>query len=172
VPDLPCIDAVSDGGGSAVATGKRKALRKCDLAIQKATATLVAGTSKAVQACAAAEFTCLQSKADKPDCPSKASGTCAKSFATLPKLTTRFTAAIAKICGAAPLEAGDVLGPAGLGAGGLADTCKAVGVPSLLTVGDLTDCLRRQASCRAKETLVNQTPRLAELLSAGGVTLP
>jgi len=58
------------------------------------------------------------------------------------------------------------------GGSALADTCKPLGVPSLASVADVTSCLARQVSCRSDEMLINETPRLGELLRAGGVSLP
>ena len=36
--DLSCVPDGTNGGGLALAAGKQKAIRKCDVAIQKATA--------------------------------------------------------------------------------------------------------------------------------------
>ena len=44
---LPCLQ-VTSGGGAAVEVAKRKALRKCDLTMQKATAKLASGRAKEI----------------------------------------------------------------------------------------------------------------------------
>ncbi|MEO6027619.1 MAG: hypothetical protein ABIR79_12195 [Candidatus Binatia bacterium] len=44
--ELPCLESASVGGGSAVEAAKQKALRKCDLVVQKASAKLVSGAPK------------------------------------------------------------------------------------------------------------------------------
>lgn len=170
--DFGCLEAGANGGGSAIAAEKRKALRKCDTAIQKAAAKLLAGRAKAGQVCGAAVFTCVQSKPGDPACVTKAGGTCTKSLAALPKLEAGFAATIAKACGAAPLAPDDLLTSDGLGGAALGKTCAARGVASLATVADVTTCLERQVACQTDQLLENQTPRFGELLGLGGGVLP
>lgn len=171
--DAPsCLEPAANGGGNAIAPAKRKALRKCDLTMQKATAKLLAGRTKAGQACGSAVFGCIQKKPGDADCVTKAGATCRKALAALPKLTASFASTIAKSCDTAPLTAADLLAPEGLGVSALAETCTAFGVTSLATVADVTSCLGGQLACRADQMLENATPRLRELLTAAGATLP
>ena len=156
----------------AIAAEKRKALRKCDGAIQTAVAKLLAGRAKAGEACAAPAFMCVQTKAGDVPCLTKAGNTCTKAFAALPKLETKFASTVAKVCSASPLVSADLLASEGLGASASAETCAALGVPSLATVADVTTCLERQIACRADQLVENATPRLGELLGLGGVVLP
>ena len=170
--DLGCLAPGANGGGTALAPEKRKAIRKCDAAVQKAATKLLAGRTKAVEACDAAVFTCLQTKPGDASCVTKAGGTCTKAIAGLPKLTASFDAAIAKACGAGPLVPADLLGADGLGASALAARCKALGVMSLETVDDVSTCLAKEVTCQTDTLLESATPRLGELLGLGGVALP
>jgi len=170
--DFACLTPVANGGGTAIAADKRKALRKCDATIQKAAAKLLAGRTKIGDACGTAVFTCLQTKPGDGACVAKAGGACVKGFAGLPKLATSFETSIAKVCGAAPLVADDLLAPEGIGAAALAERCKAAGVPTLATVADVTACLEHELACPTDHALESATPRLGELLELGGVSLP
>jgi CSLREA domain-containing protein len=169
--DLGCFATGANGGGTAIAPEKRKPLRKCDGAIQKAASKLQSGRAKAAEACGAAVFTCVQTKPGDASCVTKAGGTCTKALAALPKLTSGFAATIAKACGA-PLAPADLLAPEGLGASALADTCARFGVASLATVADVSTCLERKIACDVDQQIQSATPRLGELLDLGGVTLP
>jgi hypothetical protein len=169
--DLGCVPSGANGGGAAIAPEKRKALRKCDGAIQKAASKLSSGRAKAVQACGAAVFTCVQTKPNDESCLKKAGGACTKAVGALPKLTAGFTATIAKACGA-PLTPADLLGAAGLGASALGETCAKLGVASLATVADVSSCLERQIACNADQQVESAMPRLGELFDLGGVALP
>jgi hypothetical protein len=169
--DLGCVGSGANGGGTALAIDKRKAIRKCDGAIQKAASKLLSGRAKAADACGAAVFTCVQTKPGDASCLTKAGGTCTKAVAALPKLTTGFAATIAKSCGA-PLAPTDLLANEGLGAAALEATCARFGVASLASVADLSTCLERKIACDADQQIENATPRLDELLGLGGVTLP
>jgi hypothetical protein len=168
---LGCVPNGANGGGAASAPEKRKALRKCDAALQKAAGKLSSGRAKAVQACGAAVFTCVQTKPTDESCVKKAGGACAKAVGALPKLTAGFTATIAKACGA-PLTPADLLGAAGLGASALGETCAKLGVASLATVADVSSCLERQIACNANQQVESAMPRLEELFDLGGVALP
>lgn len=162
--DVSCLTAASVGGSAGVATEKQKTLRKCDLTFQKATAKVVGGRAKAVQACEAAVLTCDQTKPGDLGCLDKARAKCGKSLGGIPKLESSFAAAIAKACGGAPLAVADLRAPEGLGVGVLDDDCAALGIASLTTVGDLTNCLERQLACRVDQMLESESPRLVELL--------
>jgi len=171
--DAPsCLEPGANGGGNAIVPSKRKALRKCDLTMQKAAAKLLAGRIKAGQTCGSTVFGCLQNKPGDGGCVTKAGASCQKALAALSKLAASFASTIAKSCDTAPLEPADLLATAGLGVSALAETCTAFGVTSLATVADVTSCLGDQVACRADQMLENGTPRLRELLTAAGATLP
>ncbi len=170
--DFQCLATGAYGGGSALAIEKRKAIRKCDAALQKAATKLLAGRAKAADACGAAVFTCLQTKPGDPACVGKAGGTCTKAIAGIPKLEAGFTTTVAKACGASPLVAADLLTSEGLGASALGARCAKLGVASLATVADVTACVQAQLTCHVDHLLESTTPRLGELLDLGGVTLP
>ncbi len=170
--DFGCLAAGANGGGSAIAPEKRKALRKCDAAIQKAATKLLAGRAKAGEACGAAVFTCLQTKPGDLACVTKAGSTCTKAVAGIPKLEAAFAATVAKSCGASPLVAADLLTSEGLGASALGARCAKLGVASLTTVADVTACVQAQLTCHVDHLLETTTPRLGELLDLGGVALP
>jgi hypothetical protein len=169
--DLACLPDGADGAGSALTADRRKAIRKCDASLQKVAAKLVAGRTKAGQACGAAVFTCFQTKAGDDACTDKASGTCTKALGGLQKLTSGFTTAVAKGCGV-PLVLSDLLGADGLGVTALAATCRGAGFPPLATVANVGDCLAQQLACRADQMTESTTPRLRELLTKDGVALP
>ncbi len=169
---LACLAGGADGNGAGVASEKRKALRKCDGALQKAAAKLVAARTKAIQACAAGVFTCLQTKPGDGGCTAKAGEKCAKRTSAAAALPAKLAEGIVKACGAAPLEPADLLAPEGLGASTIAGSCSTLGIPILATAADVADCVLRSLACRVDQTLLNQTPRLTELLQAAGVGLP
>ncbi len=171
--DFVCLEAGTNGGGSAIAAEKRKALRKCDAAIQKAATKLLAGRAKAGQACGAAVFTCVQTaKPGDASCVTKAGGACTKAIAGIPKLAAGFATTVAKACGANPLVAADLSTAEGLGASASAERCAQLGIASLATVADVAACLEAQLTCHGDHLLESTTPRLGELLDLGGVTLP
>jgi hypothetical protein len=169
--DLSCVPTGANGGGLALAADKQKAIRKCDVAIQKATAKLTAGRAKAGQSCSGALFTCVQTKPGDP-CLEKARGACTKAFAALPKLADGFITTIRKACNATPLVPDDLLASGGLGASALAGTCAKLGVASLATVDDVSECLAKQIKCSADHLLDNETPRFGELLDLKGIPRP
>jgi hypothetical protein len=172
VSQFRCLEPGALGGGSALAAEKRKAIRKCDATMQKAATKLAAARAKAVEACGAAVFTCLQTKPGDPACVGKAGGTCAKAVAGAAKLDASFATTIAKTCGASPLAAADLLTVDGLGASALAERCAKLGIASLGTVADVAACLQAQLTCHVDQMLESTTPRLGELLDLGGVALP
>ncbi len=165
---LPCLENVSVGGQAGVVAAKQKALRKCDLTVQKASAKLVSGRTKISQACAATVFTCAQTKPGDADCLAKAATKCSQSFGGLAKIESAFGAAIAKACGASPLEIADLRANEGLGLGTRDDECAAFGVASLTTLDAVTTCLARHLACRVDQSLENESPRFVELLQAVG----
>ena len=165
--ELPCLENGADGGGNGVGADKRKALRKCDGALQKAAAKLVTARAQSVQVCSAAVFTCVQTKPGDAGCLEKARAKCAKGTAAVSGLGATFTNAVGKACSKPPLEPADLLGPAGLGASALAPACVALGVPTLTTSADVASCLVRGLECRADQLLINEAPRSEELLQIG-----
>ncbi len=166
--ELPCLRDASVGGSAGISTDKQKALRKCDLAFQKGTAKLVAARTKSTGACAAAVFTCEQTKPGDGGCLTKASATCTHVSASLPTAEAAFGAAIAKACGGAPLEIADLRAPAGLGLSARDGECVALDGASLTTLDGVSSCLVRHLACRVDQSLANATPRLMELLDTIG----
>jgi hypothetical protein len=126
--------------------------------------------------CALAVAACRQQKPGDLGCPPKAEAKCAKAIAklTLPAkgVEAKLGAAIAKSCGGPKVLATDLTGATGLGFNARAEDCAALGVPVLATAVDVAACTTRLHECRAEQLLDLETPRLRELLSIGGVTLP
>ncbi len=95
-----------------------------------------------------------------------------KAIGKIPGLEGALTAALAKSCGAAPLNVGDLLADAGLGLGARTSTCAGLGVATLDTTADVAVCLTRAIACRVDQLLDVETPRTQELLGLGGVSVP
>jgi CSLREA domain-containing protein len=167
VTELPCLasDAASAG---AVGAALRKPLRKCDTALQKAAAKLLARRTAGAQRCGAAVFACIQQKPGNAVCFAKASKACTTGAGKTAALDASFASAVIKACGA-PLTIDDLLAADGLHAGTLANPCSRFGVPTLGTPAALATCLGRQVACRAQQIAESATPRLHELLDLGGV---
>lgn len=170
--ELPCLGTANVGDGAGIGADKAKALRKCDGALQKAVAKLVAGRVKIGQACGGGAFTCLQTKPADPGCIAKASAKCKKARAGLPSLATVFATTIGKACGEAPLALADLRAVEGLGLGTRDAACAALGTATLASLDDVAQCLARHAACHVDQMLESQTPRLRELLDAVGGALP
>lgn len=164
--DLPCLAASTSGSGAAP-PALRKPLRKCDGAVQKATAKLVAARTALRTACAGAVAACVQEKPGDAGCLPKARKTCAAGTAKLGGLDAALAAAVTKSCGA-PLVMADLLAPSGLAASALAPPCARLGVAALATPADLATCLAREAACRADQAGAAVVPRLREYLTLGG----
>jgi hypothetical protein len=101
-----------------------KAAVACQKVIAKAGAKILAGKQKALDGCANAALTCVETKHDDSTCLTKAGATCAKQ---LGKAATSLTKAVAKIVGAkscaVDLRLPDLLGADGLGLGDVAGAC-------------------------------------------------
>jgi hypothetical protein len=66
----------------------------------------------------------------------------------------------------------ELLGAAGAGFQSQAGLCHALAVPSLGSIGAITDCLTRHEQCRAQQLVERELPRLDELLATGGLVFP
>jgi hypothetical protein len=170
-PPGSCL-AATGVGGEAGLVPPQKALRKCDEALQKATAKLASGRAKAGLGCTTALFTCVQTKPGDAACIEKASEKCTKSLTSIPDLENRFALAIGKACGVSSLSIDDLRAPAGLGLGTLDGPCALHGVASLTSLDAVARCLAREVACRVEQRLENAAPRLRELLQAAGTSLP
>jgi hypothetical protein len=166
--DLPCLPTTTPGTGVSPPE-LRKAIRKCDAAVQKATAKLMAARATVRTACAGAVGVCVHEKPGAAGCLPKARKTCAAGTAKLAGLDGALTAAVTKACGAAPLTMADLLAPNGLAASALVPPCARLGVAALATPADLATCLGRAAACRADQSAEAALPRLREYLTLGGV---
>jgi hypothetical protein len=168
---VPCLVPLADGGGNGPGPGARgKHAARCRKAIDKAGASFLKATLKAVQRCAAALAVCAQQKPGDAGCTIRAHATCARSDGT--ELQATLHAAIVRTCGDAALPFADLLQATGLGLGGTAPACAALGVPSLATVDDVAACLVREHQCRAEQLLETEIPRLREWMAAGGIVPP
>lgn len=112
-----------------------------------------------MQKCAAGIQARLQVKPTDAKCLPKGAG-------------AKLAVAVAKSCGKAPLTRADVLGASGLWFDALGAECTAIGGSSLTSLDAFADCVARRHACRVDQMLENQMPRLRELLTVGGVTLP
>ncbi len=169
---FPCLGAGTGGGDR---DANAKAVVKCQGAIAKAAVKLASARSKAAQKCAASVNTCLQVKPSDAQCRTKAGTGCVKQLAKLTApgkgAADKLAAAITKSCTKAPLVLADVLAVSGVGFDLLGGECTALG-SSLGSIAGLADCVARRHACRADQMLENELPRLRELLTIGGVTLP
>ena len=169
--EFPCLTASASGDGTGVAETKQKAIRKCDDAIQRAAQRLIGARLKTVQSCSAAVFACLQVTSGDGACLAKSQPKCTKAFGKLPGLDAALTAAIVKSCGTGSLDGADLTADQGLGFGRLAGRCSALGIAGLASPDDVAGCLVRELRCRSLQLLESETPRLVELIGAGGETL-
>jgi hypothetical protein len=168
---LPCALPSPTGTGAGLGARDR-IVDACQRAIQKADAKLVSGTTAALRRCATQVLACRQQKPTDPTCLAKAQVTCPKLRAEITRLKAKLATTIAKKCDAPLLANAELLGAAGAGFQSEAGFCKALGVPSLASIGALTDCLTRHEQCRAQQLVERELPRLDELLATGGVVFP
>jgi hypothetical protein len=168
---LPCATTIPGGAGSGLGV-RGKAVDACQQAIQKAGAKLVAGTARLARRCAALVFTCRQQKPADLACLPRARVACARGGTTTTSLATKVAAAIAKRCDVPTFSTAELLGATGAGFQSQAARCKALGIPTLGTVDAIGACVIRHHRCHAQQVMERELPRLAELLDAGGVSLP
>lgn len=165
-----CVAVGADGGGTGLGDAARgKVLTRCEKAIEMVSGAYVKQRLATLQTCIGNVAKCVQQKPGDDGCVAKAQAKCAKLGARLdgPKgPAAKAQAAIAKAC------AGDVAGvlaATGLGEGGSAAYCSALGVPALGSVDDVATCLLLDHRCRVAGLLDESIPRAAELLSRGGL---
>ena len=136
----------------------------------------LAQKQKTVQKCTLAVATCHQQKPMETKCLPKARTNCAKAIAKLTQpakgLEAKLAAALVKSCGPPKITAAELTGAMGLGFDGRADQCVALGAGVPADVDDVAACVLRLHECRAEQLLELETPRLRELLTTGGVSLP
>lgn len=164
--EFPCLGAGVDGGHGGVAEPDRKDVRRCDDALHRATQRLVRARLKALHACAGPVFTCVQAKPNDAACLARARGKCTGAFADLPDLDAALAGSIARTCGT--LDPTDLASNVGLGFGGLAARCAALGSGGSASAQAVAGCLVRELRCRTNQLVESETPRFLELIGAGG----
>ena len=172
--DFPCLD---DGGpvpgGGLDDAGHAKAAVKCQKALDKAGASFAQRRQKAIHKCADGVLACVQLKPTDAACLLKARARCAKLAAVLgpataPKsLAGKLRGTIVKAC--VGLVGTDLTAANGLGQSARAARCQEIGVASLAAATDVADCLVAFHTCRVDALLDTQSPRVTELLEAGGL---
>jgi hypothetical protein len=167
--EFPCLGSGADGGNAGVAPSDRKALRRCDDAIQRATQRLMRARQKKLQSCAAPVFTCVQTKPNDGGCLARARSKCAAAFGDLPGFDAALASSIARACGA--VDAADLTSASGLGFGSRAGRCAALGSGGAGSADAIAACLVRELRCRTHQLAENETPRLRELIGTGGQSL-
>ena len=174
--ELPCLPSGSGAGAGLGDAKTGKLASKCEQAAKKAGAKLVGTELKTAQKCATAVLSCIQTKPNDAKCLPKAHTSCTKGFAKLTDGTkgidAKLAAAVDKACAATGLTLADVLDANGVGFGALAAACTPTGVDVTTGVPNLAQCLATYHECRAGELLEAELPRVRELLSLVGVTLP
>jgi hypothetical protein len=184
VTTLPCLTDGAQGNnlGLGKSLGVLKAVVGCQRAIGTAGARFVNQMLAADQRCAEAVSQCLQTKPGDQKCLNKAQGVCRKVTGKLylgpQSRQAKLKAAMARACGSStpgkPLRVAvdDLRSFLGIGYDTLQTTCAGLGVASLGSIEDVSECLVRQHICRADQILTSQTPRARELLSIGGAVQP
>jgi hypothetical protein len=158
--------------------GVLKAVVGCQRGIGTAGLRFVSQVLAADQRCSEAVATCVQTKPGDAKCLAKARTVCAKVTGRLyvgpQSREAKLKGAITKACGSTKpgfpprVAIGDLRSIVGLGYDTLETTCTTLGVPGLLTLDDVSECLVRQHVCRADQLLQSQTPRAGEYLRIGG----
>ena len=144
----------------------RKAATKCQALIAKTTAKALATKLKAYNGCAAAALACVQTKAGKPDCGTKAAATCTKKLASAAAAAVKARDKIAGTKSCLALSTADLLGSDGLGFGDIAGVCSAdFGLNVCEGLGPIADCLITAHDRDAGVLLARGLPRTGELLA-------
>ncbi len=155
----------ADGGGAGVAPEAVKPVAKCAKGLRKVGAKLATTRFAAVAKCLKTTADCVHLKPGDGACTTTAARKCAKLFTTADANAERLVAALDEQCQAAA----STLGPAaGLGFAHQADACAARGVPSIATVPEILECVRRSQACTVDRVLGTVVPRAAELLGLAG----
>jgi hypothetical protein len=152
--------------GRLATTALQKSAVKCQQAIAQVNGKLLTGKLKALDACAGATLSCVQTKADKPDCLAKAGKTCVKKLSAAAAAVSTGQAKIlkAKSC-ALELQLPDLLASDGLGLGLLRDQCQAdFGLDICGGVDALAGCLVRVHDGASGALYGAIGPRTGELL--------
>lgn len=154
---------------------RRKAAVKCQQVIAKAVGKSATGELKALDACANAALSCVESKADKADCFAKAGQVCAKQLDAVASNSSKLATKIvsAKSCNT-DLRLTDLLAEDGLGFGREADFCQSeFDLDVCSGLDPLAQCLVRTHGQAAGRLYGKARPRTAELLGLlPGAALP
>lgn len=162
--EFPCLGADANGAGVGTDQSKRRALRRCDDAIQRATQRLLDARVDEIQSCTATAFTCVQEKPGDAACLARSDDRCAAALADVPAFDADFVSAITGGCNGALLAPSDLTDATGLGFGARAARCAALGVASVGAPADVAACIAREIECRSFQMLESETPRLFELI--------
>jgi hypothetical protein len=177
---MSCVGERQEGGtlGLGKTLGVLKAVVGCQRGIGKAGLRFVKQVLAAEQRCSEAVAQCIQTKPGDAKCLTKARTLCAKVTGRLyvgpQSREAKLKGAIARSCGSTKpgfpprVAIGDLRSVLGLGYDTLQTTCTTLGIPGLLALDDVSECLVRQHVCRADQLLQSQTPRARELLAIGG----
>lgn len=178
--DLACLSERQQGenAGLGKPLGVLKAVVGCQRGIGTAGLRFVSQVLGAEQRCGEAVAQCIQTKPGDPKCLAKARALCAKVTARLylgpQSREAKLKGAVARACGTTKpgkpprVAFTDLRSILGVGYETLQSTCTVLGIPGLLTLDDVSECLVRQHVCRADQLLDSQMPRAQELLQIGG----
>ncbi len=172
--EFSCLPTGDVGGATNLGDAKTgKLAAKCETAVKKAGAKLLASEMKGLQKCTRTVFTCLQAKPTDAKCMPKAQAGCDKIYAQLADqkkgLGAALLATLSKPCEAAGLALADVIDDNGLGIGSLSGVCTQAGYPNIENgVQQTSFCLTAFHKCRAAQLVEGEMPRLRELLLLGG----
>ena len=174
--DFPCLPAGTAGGGQRLATeAQQKAAVKCDAALRKASAKLLAVAVKIEQKCFDAVAACVQQKPGDAACVAKTRAKCQGAldkFAAANGGVFKLVAGTVKTCGAVALTVADLLSPAGLGFATADARCTALEYGPLTNVPALVTCVLAQNLCTDTHMVELQVPRLRELARLLDVEVP
>jgi hypothetical protein len=171
LPSGSLVGCLADHGGDGAGVGDPAAVGKplatCATAIRKAAAGFARAKLTAVTTCAAAVFTCRQTKPADAACVStKARATCQKALAKAVGAATKLGLAIDKKCVGASVSYATLRQSNALGIDALASECVTFGVPNLDGFPQYQECVLRQHTCAAEALLGVEVPRAQPLIDA------
>ena len=171
---FPRLDATEAATGRLGSADLRKAAVQCQRVVAKARAKVAGGKFKALDACGNAAAACVQTKADKADCLTKAGQQCAKKLAGAAAAAEKTRAKIvtAKSC-ATELRLPDLLAGDGLGLGRIAEECRTdFGLEVCSGLAPLAQCLVQTQDRTVGRLYGRERPRTGEVLGLLPVPLP
>jgi hypothetical protein len=150
-----------------------KAAVKCSKEISKGAGTFVAQKRAGLKACLDTVVSCIQLKGDDlPACVGKAAATCAKRVGKIATVEAKVQAKIVALCTSPALADGFLSEPGlGFGSPALADSCAALGVPSVSDAAAVATCLVRQHACAVEDMFPVEYPQADYLLALVDRTL-